>query len=341
MKLVLKSILITLVVFSSCIVIFGQDDENRQASGLPRQIGIAPAGSGMIISGKVSIEGIETLERKPIIRVTVLVTGAPFAVSTARDSGHYYVSGVPRQNAVMLVEVDGIEVFRQNLIASPMGNMTIDMTVPLAITKSLIKPGVISVRQGYARNEKSQQLFDEAMAAVKANDGSTATKLIDQILAADPKDYEAWTEIGTISFKNKAIDNAESAYLKAIELKSDYFVALLNLGKLYFAGKKFDNAILALSNAVKAKNDSAEAYHFLGESYLQVKKGSLAVGALNQAITLAPAEKADLHLRLAALYDAANLRSKAADEYKLFLGKRPDHPDKKKLEKYIEENSKQ
>ncbi len=121
-------------------------------------------------------------------------------------------------------------------------------------------------------------------------------------------------------------------------LRSDYFAALINLGKLYLSRKRLDDAILVLSNAVASNPTSAEARHYLGESYLQAKKGSLAVPQLNEAIRLAPAEKADLHLRLASLYDAAGMKAKAAAEYKMFLEKRPEHPEKKQLEKYIAEN---
>ncbi len=335
------AILTSTLLLVTALTTFAQDDENRQASGLPREIGLSPVGSKMIVSGKIAIDGVEALDRKPIITITVMVSGVPFARTTARDTGYYYVNGIPRQDAILLVEVDGIEVSRQVLVASPMGNLTIDMTVPIAITRSLMKPGIISAHPGFERTEPNQKLFEQAMSAVKANESGKAMKLFDQLLAVQPTDYEAWTEVGTISFKSKANQDAEKAYLKAIELKKDYFVALLNLGKLYFSEKNFENAILVLSNAIKAKPDSADAHHFLGESYLQIKKGSLAVGELNQAIALAPLEKADLHLRLAALYDAANLKPKAAEEYKLFLAKRPDHSDKKKLQKYIEENLKQ
>ena len=77
---------------------------------------------------------------------------------------------------------------------------------------------------------------------------------------------------------------------------------------------------------------------FLGEAYLQTKKGSLAVAQLNEAIRLDPIEKAELHLRLATLYNAAGMKSKAANEYNVFLGKRPDYAGKSKLEKYIADN---
>ena len=117
-------------------------------------------------------------------------------------------------------------------------------------------------------------------------------------------------------------------------------VALMNLGKLQLSAKEFDKAVVTFTNAANADRNSAEAFHYLGESYLQVKQGSKAVVAMNEAIRLAPIEKADLHVRLATLYNAAGLKGQAANEYKLFLAKKPDHPEKEKLEKYIQDNGK-
>jgi tetratricopeptide (TPR) repeat protein len=114
----------------------------------------------------------------------------------------------------------------------------------------------------------------------------------------------------------------------------------MNLGRLYSAQKKFDAAAEVLARAVKIKPDSADANHLLGETYLQLKKGSLAVGYLNEAIRLDPVGQADVHLRLALLYNAVNMKDKAAAEYEAFLKKRPDYKDRKKLEQYITENKK-
>ena len=48
----------------------------------------------------------------------------------------------------------------------------------------------------------------------------------------------------------------------------------------------------------------------------------------------------EAHLRLAALYNGGGMKDKAATEYEQFLKKKPDYPDRKKLEKYIAENKK-
>jgi len=294
----------------------------------------------MEISGKVTIEGADQLTRKPIVSFVVLMNGVPVSRATASATGHYVVRDVPRNVVTLVVEVDGVEVSRQNMAAPGTGNTILDITVPFALLKANTKLGVISARESYKRPETNSADFEKALAAVRGGKDAEAVKLFDIVLAADPKDYEAWTELGNIYFRKKSTDSAEAAYFKAIELKRDYFLALMNLGKLYFGAKRFDDAIVVLSSATKADDASADAHHFLGESYLAVKKGSLAVPELNAAIKLAPTEKADLHLRLAALYDAANLKKRAADEYRMYLEKRPDHPEKAKFQKYVEENSK-
>jgi tetratricopeptide (TPR) repeat protein len=123
--------------------------------------------------------------------------------------------------------------------------------------------------------------------------------------------------------------------LKAIEVKSTFALALLNLGRLRVSDKKFAEAIDPLSKLVEVQPESAEANYLLGEAYLQTKKGSKAVTYLTEAARLG---KADAHLRLATLYNAVGMKDKAVQEYEEFLKKRPDFADRKKLEQYIEAN---
>ncbi len=78
----------------------------------------------------------------------------------------------------------------------------------------------------------------------------------------------------------------------------------------------------------------------LGETYLQLKKGSKAVVYLYEALKLDPTGMTEAHLRLASLYHGAGLKDKAAIEFEEFLKKKPDYPDRKKLEQYIAQNKK-
>lgn len=312
-----------------------QTDELRTATGLPIQIG------QNALFGQVTLKGLTRGETKPIIFVTLIEGGTQIGRIQTNETGYYYFLTMPRGSGTLIFEVNSSEVGRLVVNAPPgaRGNLRQDISIDWQEFRQRSATGVISASETYPRSAENAKTFETAMLNVSEKKFDKAMPLFETVVTRDPKDYVAWTEMGTVYFRNNALDNAEACYFKAIELKKDYFVALLNLGKLYYSRKQFDNSILVLSNAVKAKADSAESYHYLGESYLQSKRGSLAVPALNEALRLAPVEKAELHLRLASLYDGAGLKDKAVAEYKAFLQKRPDYPEKAQLEKYIADNS--
>ena len=113
--------------------------------------------------------------------------------------------------------------------------------------------------------------------------------IFERMLVKDEKDYAAWTELASLYFNDSEFKKAESAYVKALELKNDFMAALVNLGKLYLITKEPEKATLVLTKAVMTDPGSANAFHFLGEAYLQTKQGSKAVpafpGATNTAST--------------------------------------------------------
>ena len=217
-------------------------------------------------------------------------------------------------------------------------NLRQDISIDWQEFTQKTQTGVVTTVENYPRDAENLKAFEVALQQASKKEYDKARASFGAILAKDPKDFVSWAEMGTIYFKQDSLDNAEACYFKSIELKRDYFVALINLGKLYLSRKRFDEAALVLSNAVASRPTSADAQQNLGEAYLQNKKGSLAVTHFNEAIRLAPDEKAEIHLRLAALYDAAGAKSMASAEYKKFLQKRPGYAEKQKLEEYIRAN---
>ena len=189
----------------------------------------------------------------------------------------------------------------------------------------------------YERSSANKSLFEKSQKAVDAKKYDEALDLLTRLVAADPKDFQAWTELGTVQLMRNNVDEAEKNYRHAIEERPTFTLALLNLGRLLSAQKKYEAAIEPLSEAVKLSPTSADANFLIGEAYLQIKKGSKAVPYLTEAAKLG---KADAHLRLALLYNGAGLKDKAALEYEQFLKKRPDYKDRKALEQYISDNKK-
>jgi tetratricopeptide (TPR) repeat protein len=259
------------------------------------------------------------------------------------NNGRYRFMDIPNGEYILVVEVENQEVARMQMVIHELSKTDVRRDIALE-WKATQRPGdksaSVIVLEEYQRTAANQTLFTQALEEFKKNRVNEGIALLQQLTKTDAKDFAAWTELGTAQFKSSKLEEAEKAYLSALEASPAYIVALMNLGKLRFAQKNYDGAIEIFGRAVAAQPQSADANLFLGEAFLQVKKGSKAVGYLNKAIELDPLGKADAHLRLAALYNGAGMKDKAAAEYEKFLEKKPDYADKKKLQQYIADNKK-
>jgi Tfp pilus assembly protein PilF len=306
-------------------------------------VAVYPQTLGHTLYGTLKVTGEPAGSGQPVNFVITLYTGLgnPISRDNVTANGRYRFMNVNNGEYDIVVERDGVQVLKTHLLLQEQRFTDIrhDLTVELrpeapAQTVQAV-PGTV-----YARPEANSRLFKESLEAQQAKQYDKAATLLEKIVAADPKDYEALAELGTAQFQTGKHGDAEKSYARALEQKPDYIVALVNLGKLRYAQKNFDGAIEVLTKAVEIEPRSADAQYFLGDSYLQTKKGSKAVVCLNEAIRLDPVGKADAHLRLAALYNAARMKDRAAAEYEQFLAKKPDYPERKTLEQYIKENKK-
>jgi len=242
----------------------------------------------------------------------------------------------------VVVEFENVEVARVRVYVSAAFKTDFrqDIELELRESRTVCRPGVVSAADSYSRSAPNATLFNQANKAREKKNYDQAISLLRQIVSLDPADFPAWQELGTVLFIQKNFAEAEVAYTESLKMHADYAIALISLGRLRIARANFDGAIEVLTHAVKVQPTSPQANYFLGEAYLQVRLGSKAVPYLNEALKLDPVGMADAHLRLGALYNARNLKDKAASEYAEFLKVRPDYPDKKKLMEYISANRK-
>jgi tetratricopeptide (TPR) repeat protein len=310
-----------------------------------RDPSLAGRSGGRSVFGDVTLAGNRLAGGKTVKVEVILYSETRNVVerNTVMAGGRYRFNNLPAGIYEIAGEVDGQELVR----------IRVDLRSPLldTIKQDLefeskgdgprsASAGTTSTADFYERSAANQALFTKAAGAIDAKRYEEGEQLLKQILAADGKDFQAWTELANTHLLVSKYADAENEYLRAVDLRADYFPALLNLGRTEVAQKKYEIAIDVLNRAVKLRPTSADANYLLGESYLQIKKGSLAVGYLNEALRLDPKGMAEVHLRLARLYDAAGLKDKAVTEYEAFLKKRPDYADRKKLEQYIAANKK-
>ncbi len=311
------------------------------------QRGIPPVSrsAGFTVFGDIEVTGAGAEEKALTFDLLLYSrTGVNLDRQRVGSKGRYRFNNVAQGDYDIVVEFENNEVSRTHVkLTGTLTDFRQDIALEWRSGPVAVKPhksAVISAEDVYDRKSPNKDRFEKAEEAFDKKEYEKAVLLFRQIVTDDPQDFQAWTELGTVNLVQKNLDEAERSYQRATEIRPTFFLALLNLGRLRLRQKNSNGAIDALSQAVTVQPTSPEANYFLGEAYLQVKKGSKAVGYLNEALRLDPIGKADAHLRLAALYNGAGLKDKAAIEYEEFLKKKPDYPDKKKIKQYIIANKK-
>jgi tetratricopeptide (TPR) repeat protein len=310
----------------------------------PGQV-VAQRGGGYAIWGEIKID--DSKADKPITDVTIILYkagGGEVGRQPVSNRGRYRFIDLSSGEYEIVAEIQNNEIARVRLnilpgSLSPFYDFRQDFEFewrPNAASKSTA--GVISAADAYDRSAHNQSLFKKAQDAAEKHNYPQAITLLRQILAADQLDFQVWTLLGTVYLVQDNPAEAESAYLSAIKARPSFALALLDLGRLRASQKRFAEAIEPLTRAVESQPQSAEANLLLGEAYLQVRKGSKAIPYLEAAGRLG---RAEAHLRLGWLYNAAGLKAEAAAEYEEFLKKRPGYAERKKLEEYIKANKKE
>lgn len=323
-------------VFAIFVFIVGAYAQDRRA-----QLGIG--GGPYILFGDVTVDEGQDKRTKPLMYEIVLnnLGGLPADRQYVSSGGRYQFINLAAGQYVLIVLLDHEEVARMRVEILSGGAERVRQNIELAWKGSTSsKPSSISAADFYKRSDANEKLFVTAREATDQKRYDDAITTLRQLLTADPHDFQAWAELGTLYLFKQNLDESENAYVKSVTERPQFFLGQMNLGRVRVVRKNFEGAIEPLTKAVEIQPSSADANFYLGESYLQIKKGSKAVGYLNEAIKLDPVGRADAHLRLATLYNAAGLKDRAALEYEEFLKKKPDYPDRRKLEDYITANKK-
>jgi len=305
---------------------------------------VAAQAGGHTLFGDIKVDESQVSHSKPLSLQVILYTeaGSLLIRQTVSSNGRYRFLNLSDGRYDVAVEVENVEKARVRVyVRSPFRtDFRQDIEFKLLATPEASRSGVVNAADFYNHTTANAKLFRKANEASEKKDYDQAITLLRQIVESDPADFPAWQALGTALFIQKEFEEAERAYAQVLSRNPDYTVALISLGRLRIARGNYEGAILTLSHAVKVEPKSPQANYFLGEAYLQQRLGSKAVTYLNQAIQLDPVGMAEAHLRLAALYNARDLKREAAAEYEAFLKKRPDYPDKKKLRDYISANKK-
>ena len=311
---------------------------SAQMDDMCREFGVMPSFDSPFaqipyVYGRVAVKGLEPGAIFPSVTVMLVDSQQTRRITIGRSGNYCFRKS--SSGGTLVVEVNGVESGRRSLAIGG-AQQREDFEVNAA--PRTVLPSAISARFSHPSNTKTIELYRKAADAEKTRDLKSAITHLNEIVVIDSADFIAWAKLGSLYFSEGSLTEADAAFRKSLALRSDYTAAWLNVGKLRMAQKQPEAAVEIFKHASSLDPTSARTFQLLGEAYLQAKQGTLGAAALNEALRLDPVGAAEAHLVLARLYDLAGAKKLATKEYKAFLGKVPDHPDKKKFEKYIEEN---
>jgi len=109
----------------------------------------------------------------------------------------------------------------------------------------------------------------------------------EKIVASDPKNRQAWVQLGNDYFDTGQAQKSINAYDKALELKADDPNVLTDQGVMYRQVKQFDRAIANFEKAQQIDPKHLQSLYNLGLTYAQdLKQADKAITALNKFLEI-------------------------------------------------------
>jgi len=170
----------------------------------------------------------------------------------------------------------------------------------------------------------------QAEAAIEKKDYPSAEKLLNEAVASNPKDYQAWYDLGYALNATGRKAEAIEAYRKSVAAKPDVFESNLNLGTL-LASTNQPDAPEYLRKATQLKPTAhrdeglERAWLSLGHA-IEKEKPQEAIAAFEKAAALQPKD-AEPYLAAGPLLEREEKLSEAAEHYVKAAELDPKSPD--------------
>jgi tetratricopeptide (TPR) repeat protein len=129
-------------------------------------------------------------------------------------------------------------------------------------------------------------------------------------LEIDPKNFDAWRNMGRIALEKEQFDQAVQLLRKALEIKPNVADLRSDIAKALMDSGKYAEAITELQDEIRLYPSSFTARFQLAEAYRQQKEYDKAIEHYEQTLKLEP-EHSHAHYGLAMVYTRTGQRDKA------------------------------
>ena len=210
-------------------------------------IGLAPAAMAQstMIKGKVI-----DAKNQPVQGVTIVIefqNGSGRKLTTKTDKRGEFIQLLTESGAYKVTASDPKIGEASNMTKVSIGK-TAEMTIVLAPT---------TAANDSAKAAELKKIFEEGVAASRANNPDAAIEKFNAALALSPQCFDCQFNIGVAHMAKKDEKAAEEAWKKALEIKPDYAEALNALSTLYNNQKRFDEAAAMSAKAATSGGGGA------------------------------------------------------------------------------------
>src|SRR5580698_4670258 len=183
-----------------------------------------------------------------------------------------------------------------------------------------------TVRHYKERVDDTPPEIAQAEDAIQKNDFAGAETLLKKALDKDPKNYQAWFDLGFVLNHQGRVEDSIHAYRQSVAAKPDVFESNLNLGLMLVRynspeAEQFLRAATTLKPTANVEEGQARAWLALAH-LLEDKKPADAFQAYRKAADLTPKDP-EPHLSAGLLHERRKEFADAEAEYKLVLALDP------------------
>lgn len=189
-----------------------------------------------------------------------------------------------------------------------------------------------------AADDYQRSLIYSKIAGLYSEKGDTASTMKNarDAIKYQPNEYYSRYLLGKAYLDAGRYGESEIELLTSIDLKNDFALSHFELGNVYYKKIKYANAISEYKLAIRFDEKCYQAYNNMGVLFSLSGKGKDAVEILKKGIKLKP-DFPVYYKNLGIVYDTVLKKPKdAAENYLKYLEMRPDCPERKSVEAWIE-----
>ena len=132
----------------------------------------------------------------------------------------------------------------------------------------LLRQGFLPVKHYFPLNPNEYSV-SQGEELFTLGDLEGAKAVFERIVHRDPKNVEAFNNLGVIFFHWGEIDQAISYFTRVLEIDQNYFEASENLGNCMMAKKAYEDAFQTFKRALELKPDDIILLNSLGNCLIQ------------------------------------------------------------------------